>query len=205
VAVGDHTTTVSLSHGPSLPLATPTGRRTVSAGHSITLRTARPDLTPTSDVVRCGRASATSALPGAPALAAIDGSAATDWQPVSLPAAITAPVGPRSRTISNATLVWGHFWPGPTKPNVHPKPGPVQSLSATRFVLQTSLTGHSWHTAITVHVLGRTSSVRLHFAAVKARYVRLRMTQGNTVVTVFSNDKPTHPTLTPMLQELTVS
>ena len=205
VAVGDHTTTVTLSHGPSLPLATPTGRRTVSAGHSITLRTARPDLTPTSDVVRCGRASATSALPGAPPLAAVDGSAATDWQPVSLPAAVTAPVAGGPRTISSATLAWGRFWPGPTKPNVHPKPGPVQILSATRFVLQTSLNGHSWHTAITVHVLGRTSAVKLRFAAIKARYIRLRMTTGNTIVTVFANGKPTHPTVTPMLQELTVS
>jgi hypothetical protein len=40
---------------------------------------------------------------------------------------------------------------------------------------------------------------------VTARYVRLRMTKGNTIVTVFANGKPTHPTLTPMLQELTVS
>ncbi len=31
------------------------------------------------------------------------------------------------------------------------------------------------------------------------------MTKGNTVVTVFSNGKPTHPTVTPMLQEMTVS
>ena len=35
--------------------------------------------------------------------------------------------------------------------------------------------------------------------------MRLRMTKGNTIVTVFANGKPTHPTLTPMLQELTVS
>jgi trehalose/maltose hydrolase-like predicted phosphorylase len=205
VAVGDHTTTVTLGRGPSLPLATPAGRRTVSAGHSVTLRTARPDLTPTGDVVRCGRASATSALPGAPPLAAVDGSAATDWQPVSLPAAFTAPVSGRPRTISGATLVWGHFWPGPTKPNVHPKPRPVTSLSATSFAFQVSNDGRSWHTVINVHGLRRADTVHLHFTPVKARYVRLRMTKGNTIVTVFANGKPTHPTVTPMLQELTVS
>jgi trehalose/maltose hydrolase-like predicted phosphorylase len=205
VAVGDHTTTVTLSHGPSLPLATPGGRRTVSVGHSVTLRTARPDLTPTGDVVRCGRASATSALPGAPPLAAVDGSAATDWQPVSLPAALTAPVGGRRRTITGATLVWGHFWPGAPKPNVHPKPRPVTSLSATSFALQVSSDSRSWHTVINVRGLPHADTVHLHFRAVTARYVRLRMTKGNTIVTVFANGKPTHPTVTPMLQELTVS
>lgn len=205
VSVGDRTTTVTLTAGPALPVSTPSGHRTVTAGHALRITTARPDLTPTTDAVRCGNASATSALPGAPALGAVDGSLATDWQPAALPATVTAPMRAKARTIRRGTLVWGHFWPGPTKPNVHPKPGPVKTLSATSYVLQTSLNGHSWHTAINVHGLRRTSVVQLRFAAVKARYVRLRMTKGNTVVTVFSNGKPTHPTVTPMLQELTVS
>jgi hypothetical protein len=71
--------------------------------------------------------------------------------------------------------------------------------------VQTAVTGHSWHTAVTVHGLSRTGVVQLDFPAVKARFVRLRMTKGNTIVTVFANNKPTHPTVTPMLQELTVS
>jgi trehalose/maltose hydrolase-like predicted phosphorylase len=205
VSVGPRTTTVALTGGPSLPLMTPAGRRTVNAGHPVRLRTARPDLTPTGDVVRCGGASATSALPGAPPLAAVDGSAATDWQPVSLPAAVTAPVGGRPRTISKATLVWGHFWPGPTKPNVHPKPRPVTSLSATSFAFQVSGDGRSWHTVISVRRLRRADTVHLRFTAVKARYVRLRMTKGNSTVPVVVNSKPAHETLTPMLQELIVS
>jgi trehalose/maltose hydrolase-like predicted phosphorylase len=205
VAVGDRATTVTLNHGPSLPLATPAGRRTVSVGHSIAIRTARPDLTPTTDRVRCGRASATSALPGASPLAAVDGSPATDWQPVSLPATVTAPVGRRPRTISGATLVWGHFWPGPVKPNVHPKPRPVMPLTATSFAFQVSTDGRSWQTVINVRGLRRADIDKLHFTPVRARSVRLRMTKGNTIVTVVSNGKPTHPTETPMLQELTVS
>ena len=205
VSVGDRTTTVTLTAGPALPVDTPSGRRTVTAGHPLRITTARPDLTPTTDAVRCGNASATSALPGAPALGAVDGSPATDWQPAALPATVTAPMRAKARTIRRVTLAWGHFWPGPTKPNVHPKPGPVQTLSATSYVLQTSLNGRSWHTAISVHGLRRASPDQLRFPAVRARYVRLRMTKGNTTVTVFTNGKQTHPTVTPMLQELTVS
>jgi trehalose/maltose hydrolase-like predicted phosphorylase len=205
VAVGDRTTTVTLSHGPSLPLATPAGRRRATVGHPVTISTARPDLAPTSDVVRCRSASATSALPGAPALAAVDGSPATDWQPVALPAAVTAPVAGGLRTISDATLVWGHFWPGAPKPNVHPKALPVTTLSATSFALQVSTNGRSWHTVINVRGLRRADTDHLHFTAVKARDVRLQMTTGNTTVPVVVNSKPAHETLTPMLQELTVS
>jgi trehalose/maltose hydrolase-like predicted phosphorylase len=205
VSVGDRTTTVTLSAGPALPVSTPGGRRTVTAGHPLRITTARPDLTPTTDAVRCGNASATSALPGAPALGAVDGSQATDWQPSALPANVTAPVHGKARTIRHVMLVWGHYWPAQPKPNVHPKAGPVTTLSATSYVLQTSLNGHSWHTAVTVHGLSRTSVVQLGFPAVKARYVRMRITAGNSVVTAYKNSKPVHQTLTPMLQELTVS
>ena len=205
VSVGRRTTTVTLTGGAPLPLVTPSGRRTVTAGHPLTLRTARPDLTRTSDVVRCQHAASTSAEPGAPALGAVDGSSATDWQPTGLPATLTTPVRAKARTIRRVTLAWGHFWPGPTKPNVHPKPGPVQTLSATSYVLQTSLNGRSWHTAVSVHGLRRATPDKLRFPAVRARYVRLRMTRGNSTVTIFTNGKKTHQTVTPMLQELIVS
>ena len=125
VSVGDRTTTVTLSHGPALPLATPArtpdGQRRALAARCTT---ARPDLTPTTDAVRCGGASATSALPGAPALAAVDGSPATDWQPVSLPATLTAPIGARPRTIQQARrssgVTSGRGRPSPTST---PSPG----------------------------------------------------------------------------------
>jgi hypothetical protein len=53
--------------------------------------------------------------------------------------------------------------------------------------------------------LRRADTVHLRFTAVKARYVRLRMTKGNSTVPVVVNSKPAHETLTPMLQELIVS
>jgi trehalose/maltose hydrolase-like predicted phosphorylase len=205
VSVGARKTTITLNGGPSLPVSTPSGRRTVTVGHAVQITTARPDLTRTADAVRCQKAAASTAEPGAPALAAVDGSPATDWQPTGLPATLTAPLHARARTITRATLVWGHFWPAQPKPNIHPKPRPVTTLSATSYVLQTSLNGHSWHTAISVDRLHRADVDQLRFTPVRTRYVRLRITAGNSVVTVYTNGKKAHTTLTPMLQELTVS
>jgi trehalose/maltose hydrolase-like predicted phosphorylase len=205
LSIGDRSTRVTLTSGPAMAFSTPHGRRTVASGGSLRLPTARPDLDRTSDAVRCASASATSSEPGAPALAAVDGSPATDWQPTSLPAAVTAPVGGRPRTISKATIVWGHFWPAQLKPNVHPAAGPIATLSATDFVLQTSPDGRRWHTAISVRGLARAAVDQLRFAPVAARQVRLRMTRGNTTVTVLVNSKQAHQTVAPMLQELTVS
>ncbi len=81
VSVGPRATTVTLTSGAPMPIRTSTGTQTLGAGSSLKLRTARPDLEPTPDVVRCQTASASTATPGAPALAAVDGSPATDWQP----------------------------------------------------------------------------------------------------------------------------
>ncbi|MFZ1995832.1 MAG: glycosyl hydrolase family 65 protein, partial [Solirubrobacteraceae bacterium] len=46
VAIGSHRTTVTLLSGAPLPLSTQSGASTVSVGHSVTIPTARPDLTP---------------------------------------------------------------------------------------------------------------------------------------------------------------
>jgi trehalose/maltose hydrolase-like predicted phosphorylase len=205
VSVGLRATTVTLTAGPSLPVITPAGRHTVTARHPLQITTARPDLTHTTDAVRCQGVSATSAEPGAPPLAAVDGSPATDWQPTSLPATVTAAVGARPRMIHQATIAWGHWWPAQPKPNVHPKARPVTRLSATAFVLQTSPNGRTWHTVIDAHGLRRYDSARLRFTPVRARYVRLRMTRGTTEVTVYNNSKKAHQMETPMLQELIVN
>ena len=47
VSIGSHSTTVSLLSGSPLPLSTPSGARTVMAGQSVTIPTARPDLATT--------------------------------------------------------------------------------------------------------------------------------------------------------------
>jgi hypothetical protein len=132
-------------------------------------------------------------------------SPATDWQPSALPATLTALVHGKARTIRQVTLAWGHYWPAQPKPNVQPEPGPVKTLSATSYVVQTSLNGRSWHTAIAVHGLPRDSVDRLRLNPLRAHYVRLRISAGNSIVTAYTNSKPVHEKLTPMLEEMTVS
>ncbi len=205
VSVGQTTTTVTLQAGGPLPVRTPSGLRVVTVGHMLRMRTARPDLTKTSDAVRCQTATATSAEPGAPALAAVDGSAATDWQPVRLPATLTAALRASQPLVSRATVVWGRLWPGVTHPNVPPAPGPVKTLRASSYTLQVSADGRTWQTVATVTgVTERTTDV-LRFAAVRARYVRLRLTKGGQKPLKKTKANPNPPPTTPMLMELTVT
>ena len=190
VAIRRGSTTVTLVSGPALHLSTPAGRRVVRAARPITVRTARPDLAPTSDRVRCGAATAGSAAPGAPALAAVDGSAATEWQPTSVPAVLTAPVR-GERTIDHAVVVWGGQWPAAPKPNVHPAPGPVVVRRATRYTLLSSADGRHWRTIASVARTGLSTDT-LSFPAVRARYVRIR------IAAAAAHDPP-------LLQELRVT
>ncbi len=173
VSVGRSRTTVSLQSGAPLPLSTPQGRRTVSSGASMSIPTARPQATPTSDLVRCESARASSAVPGAPALAAVDGSVATDWQPTALPATLTAPLR-RPASIHQLVIVWGRQWPPPPKPNVKPPPGPVIVRRATRYLVQVSSDGRSWRTVATVSRTSGTTD-RLQVRPGTVRYVRLKV------------------------------
>jgi hypothetical protein len=150
VAVGSRASTVTLLSGDPLPLRTPQGPRTVTAGHSVSIPTARPDLRATGNAVRCQTARGSSAQSGAPALAAVDGSAATGWQPVSVPATLTAPTRPGRRTLDRAVVSWGQLWPAQPKPNVHPKPGPVKTLRPGRYLVQVSTNGRRWLTVADV-------------------------------------------------------
>ena len=202
IAVGRHATRVTLLAGAPLPLSTPRGRRTVSKGHPLTLATARPDLKATRDAVRCADASASSAAPGAPALAAVDGTAATDWQPVKLPATLSAPVASHRRTISRVTVVWGRAWPPAPKPNVQPPPRPVKTLRSRGYFVQVSTTGHRWRTV--AHVRRRRGTTdTLRFAARRVRAVRIRLLRGTGQRSIATSSVPSAPLL-PMVQELTV-
>jgi trehalose/maltose hydrolase-like predicted phosphorylase len=192
VSIGQRTTTITLNSGRPFAFTTRTGTHRIRRNHSVTVTTRRPDLAVTADVVRCGRSAASSAQPGAPPLAAVDGSPATDWQPVSLPATLTVRVPGGSQQVDAAAIRWGQQWPpapGPTQP---PPPGPVTTLRASSYSLLVSDDGHSWRTVATL--TGRTTGTldRLRFPATSARFVRVQITAGTG----------TQP---PTLQELTVA
>jgi trehalose/maltose hydrolase-like predicted phosphorylase len=197
LSIGAHHTTVTLESGPPLPVRSGSGGvRRVSAGHSLTLPTRRPDLTPTGDPLRCAAASATSAAPGAPALAAVDGSPATDWQGASLPASLTVPLHGVHR-LGHATLRWGRAWQPPPKPNVHPPTKPVLTRRATDYVLLGSPDGHHWkHLA---KVTGRTKGTvdKLHFPPTTVSLLRLKVTAATKGIE--GKEEP------PLLEELAAS
>ena len=175
VAIGPQRTTVTLTGGPPLPLTTPKGPRTVRRGHGLVLPTRRPDLTRTRDAVRCGHVHASSSQPGAPALAAVDGSAATDWVPTTVHASLTAAVAPLAGRIRTITLRWGRQWPGAPAPNVPPPPGPIIVLRPSSYTVQVSRNGRTWRTVASIH--GRSGVLdTVHLHAVKARFVRIRET-----------------------------
>ncbi len=175
VAIGQHTTTLTLTGGTTLPVKTQFGTRTLTQGQSVTTPTRRPDRMATDDMVRCGKVSATTSRPGAPALAAVDGSPATGWQAVSVPATLTAPLAGSTRHIGTATLRWGQRWPSPPSPTQAAPPGPITTLRAVSYTLTASVDGRSWHTIASV--VGRTSGTTdvLHFPPVPARYIALHI------------------------------
>jgi trehalose/maltose hydrolase-like predicted phosphorylase len=192
VSIGPKTTTVTLDSGSALPIGTPSGREIVSPGQTLRLQTARPDLTHTNDLVRCQSASASSAQPGAPALAAVDGSPATDWEPTTVPATLTIPTAAGQQQVSRAVVRWGREWPPAPGPNIPPPPGPVKTLRASSYKLQVSSDGSNWQTVASVS--GQQTGTRdvLQFKPVTAKFVRIEITAS-------TNGTP------PLLQEVKVT
>jgi trehalose/maltose hydrolase-like predicted phosphorylase len=206
VAIGSHATRVTLLSGAPLPVSAPSGTSMVSIGHSVTIPTARPDLTRTRDAVRCQSAGGSSAQVGAPALAAVDGSPATDWQPVSVPARVTAATRRDHRTIGRVVVQWGRLWPTPPKPNVHPRARPVKVLRPAAYVLQVSANGRRWLTVAAVTGHRRRVTDTLLFPKVRVRFIRVRITKGTGIaVTETINNKTQKVTQMPMLEELTAT
>ncbi len=206
VSVGSHSTTVSLLSGAPLPLTTPSGARTVSVGHSVTIPTARPDLAATGDAVRCQTARSSSAQPGAPALATVDGSPATGWQPASVPATLSAPTRSGHRTAGRVVVQWGRLWPAQPKPNVHPAAHPVKILRPGAYLLQVSADGRHWLSVAEVTGHRNRATDTLTFPKVTARFVRLKITQGTGIsVTQTINNKKQTIKQMPILEELTVT
>jgi hypothetical protein len=206
VFIASHSTRVTLLSGAPLPLSTPSGTRTVSVGKSVTIPTARPDLEATGDAVRCQTAKSSSAQPGAPGLAAVDGSPATGWQPASIPATLSVPTRPGHRTIGRVVVQWGRLWPAQSKPNVHPPAHPVKILRPGAYVLQVSANGRRWLTVAAVIDHRNRISDTLTFPKVTARFVRVKMTKGTGIsVTQTINNKKQSVVQMPMLEELTAT
>jgi trehalose/maltose hydrolase-like predicted phosphorylase len=180
ISVGPRSTTVTLVHGPAVTIATPSRHRRLGTGGTLQIPTRRPDLTRTNDLLRCGQASATSAQPGAPALAAVDGSPATDWQPASVPASLTAPIkSSHARVVRTVTVLWGRAWPGAPGPNIPPPPGPVTTLRPTSYQLQASSDGTTWHVIRTItRTSGTLDVIRLGVHGVSARFLRIAITSA---------------------------
>jgi trehalose/maltose hydrolase-like predicted phosphorylase len=179
VAIGPQRTKITLTSGAPLPVSTSHGVRMLRRGHALTLATRRPDLTRTRDLAQCGRVRASSSAPGTPALAAVDGSPATDWQPAKVHATLTARLAPLSGPVRTITVRWGRLWPPAPAPNVPPPPGPVKVLRPRSYSVQVSSNGRAWRTVAriggrsgvldTVHVRG----------GAKERFVRLRVTAAS--------------------------
>ena len=191
VSIGQKTTSVTVTGGGALPVVTPSGSHQVATGQTLTIPTRRPDLAATTDDVRCGNATATTSEPGSPALAAVDGSPATGWQPMSLPATLIAPVTGGPRSVATVTLQWAQQWPEPSVPDQTPPVGPPVTLRPTRYVVSSSLDGHDWQ--VVAQVDGGATGITdvLKFAPTQARYISVQ-------VIASANG------LTPKLAELTV-
>jgi hypothetical protein len=128
------------------------------------------DRTPTTDLVRCQSAQASSNQPGAGPLVAVDGSPATGWRPTQLLASLNVPLASQ-QTISKVTVGWGRQWPPAPAPNVPPPPGPVQTLRATAYDLVVSQDGRIW--TVLTQVRGRVEGTHdeLRFRPADARFV----------------------------------
>jgi trehalose/maltose hydrolase-like predicted phosphorylase len=173
VSIGPARTRIRLDRGPAMALVVRGHKRTVRSGHSLNVATGRPDLARTTDVVRCQDATATSSQLGAPPLAAVDGSGATDWQPQALPATLTVPLRRAPRFVRTAILRWGEQFPLPPGPNVAPPPSPVTLARASGYALQVSADGHRWRTVATVSGDATGNVDVLRFGRVKARFARV--------------------------------
>jgi hypothetical protein len=191
VAIGPRTTKVTLDRGATLPVEADGRLRHLGPRQTLTVATLRPDRSPTTDVVRCGTARATSSQAGAPALAAVDGSLATAWEPADLPATLTVTLPGGPKTVSSATLRWGQMWPPAPTPSQPPPPGPVATLRATSYTVAISADGRRWRTV--ARVTGRTTGTTdvLHFPSTRAVAI---------AVTISGSTGGPNP----MLEELTV-
>jgi hypothetical protein len=156
VQIAPKTTTVTLESGASMPLVTPDGRKTVEPGQTVTISTRRADLQPTDNLARCKPVTASSALPGSPAVAAVDGIPATAWVAADAKAMLTVDLE-KPVEIASVRVARGSREPSP-------------------YSLETSIDGVHWKAVANAPATAPGSGAgtdELSFAPVAARQVRL--------------------------------
>jgi trehalose/maltose hydrolase-like predicted phosphorylase len=205
IRIGPRHTIVILLSGSPMTVSTPQGRGLVTQGTRLEIATAQPAQTPTDDAVRCDNAQASSSATGAPALAAVDGSTATDWEPTATPAALTVPTRAGHRTISQVTVRWGQYFQPVSKINTSPKAGPVLTLRSLRYLVEVRTGGH-WRRVALVHGASPQLTDTVDFRSVRGSAVRLRLLAGSgqhSTRTDLAGTVTASVPLEPMVQELT--
>jgi len=156
VHIGPSQTRIVLNSGPALPLETPSGPATVQPGTALFIATRRSDRQPKDNLARCRPVTASSSLPGSPAVAAVDGIPATAWVATLARAEFTVELA-ASAKVSSVVVLRGN-----------PKPSP--------YSVQLSLDSEHWTTVADVPDLAtgsRDDTRELTFAPTAARFVRL--------------------------------
>lgn len=160
VHIGPRRTEVRLEDGAPLPVRIAGGGvHTLHEDAALVVPTRRPDLEPTRDLARCRTVTATASDPSFPAIAAVDGSPATEWRPNAGGASLTVDLGTvrklsdvTVRSATGATTGYaidvsddGRTWR--TLGNAEPASDPTSSVTAdgasARFVRYTADAGVS--------------------------------------------------------------
>ncbi|WP_105968734.1 discoidin domain-containing protein [Streptomyces geranii] len=105
IAIGPEETTVRLTGGDPMRVASPDGDRLVSGSAPAVLKTRRPDRDPTDNLARCARVGASTEEPGAYAVAAVDGNDTTFWSPDGTEGTVTLDLR-RPRRLTHVTTRW---------------------------------------------------------------------------------------------------
>ena len=150
--IGQQQTTITLESGEPLPVATPSGKQTASRGIELSIPTRRSDLQPTDNLARCHAITATSSVPGSPAVAAVDGSPATVWAADAPNADLTVDLGAKV-ALGRITVSRG-------------------SKESFAYTIEASADGTSWNKVATSPA---SSSGKDSFdsGSIQARFVRL--------------------------------
>jgi F5/8 type C domain len=156
--IGPRETTVTLNFGAAMPLITPGGAKTAELGVPVTIPTRRPDLQPTKDLVRCKLVTATSSVPGSPAVAAVDGSPATAWTAAEAAAKLTVDLG-AAATLGTIKVLRG-------------------DRDAFAYSVEASSDGAEWKTVATAQANSPTGVDEFTSPPVEARFVRLVFAGG---------------------------